>query len=63
MNVEKYAEAGLHGWKGWVGRKLADPVSRRTPLTGDQAKVLFGALAFLFSLRYVVKTIAEVTRR
>ncbi len=63
MDVAKYGEAGLHGWKGAVGRRLSGPVSRRTPLTVEQARALFGALAFFFSLRYVLKTVAALTRR
>lgn len=63
MDVARYAEAGLHGWKGALGRRLSGPVSRRTPLTVEQARAVFGAPAFFFSLRYVVKTVAVLARR
>ena len=62
MNVERYAEAGLHGWKGKAGRRAADTLSEHTPFRGEHLKALFGALAFAASLRYVLKTLLALSR-
>ena len=63
MNLTKYADSGLHGWKGKLGERLADSLSGRTRWSRDQLKLVAGAVAFLLSLRYVVKTVADVARR
>ena len=63
MDVTKYADAGLHGWKAKVGERAAAGISKRTPLRRDQVKLAIGAIAFFLSLRYVVKTIAAAARR
>lgn len=63
MDASRYADAGLHGWKARVGEGVAERVSSRTRLTRDQVKLFVGALFFLLSLRYVVKTVAAVARR
>lgn len=63
MDATRYADAGLHGWKARVGETLADRVSSRTRLTREQVKLAVGAVFFLLSLRYVVKTVAAIARR
>ncbi len=63
MDATRYADAGLHGWKATVGERVAGGVSSRTRLTRDQVKLVLGAVAFMLSLRYVVKTVAAVARR
>ncbi len=56
MNLTKYADAGLHGWKGKVDERVAGGDAADS----GQVKLAAGALAFLLSLRYVAKTVAAV---
>ena len=56
-------KAGLQGWREKVGDGLADPVATRTPLEPDQVRAAVGALFFVLSVIYVVKTLAEAFRR
>jgi hypothetical protein len=53
----KLGTAGLQGWREKVGDKLADPVSEKTPLDRDQVRAAIGALFFVLSVMYVVKTV------
>jgi hypothetical protein len=55
--------AGLKGWRGTVGDKVAEPVAKRTPLDDDQVRAAVGALFFVLALIYVVRTIADMSRR
>lgn len=62
MNVKRYADVGLHGWKGKAGRELAARVAPRTPLRAEHLQTVFGALAFALSLRYVLQTLLALKR-
>ena len=53
----RLGQAGLQGWREKVGDGLADPLARRTPLEEDQVRALVGALFFVLSVMYVVKTV------
>lgn len=53
----RMGQAGLQGWREKVGDGLADPLARRTPLEEDQVRALVGALFFVLSVMYVVKTV------
>jgi hypothetical protein len=55
--------AGLKGWRAKVGDVVADPVSRRTPLDDDQVRAAVGALFFVLALMYVIRTVADASRR
>ncbi|HEY7730124.1 MAG TPA: hypothetical protein VH950_04395, partial [Gaiellaceae bacterium] len=56
-------DAGLHGWKGRVAERAADVADRRTPASGDQVRAALAIAFFLFSLVYVLRTIAELARQ
>jgi len=56
MDTKRIADAGLHGWKG----RVAD---RKTPASGDQVRAVLAVVFFLFSLVYVLRTIAELARQ
>ncbi|MBA3329077.1 MAG: hypothetical protein H0T43_12330 [Solirubrobacterales bacterium] len=55
--------AGLQGWRAKVGDGLAEPVASRTPLQTEQVRAAIGALFFVLSVMYVVKTIAVAARQ
>lgn len=57
------ATAGLQGWRAKVGDAVAEPLAQRTPLAGDQIKAALGALFFVLSVMYVVKTIITASRQ
>jgi hypothetical protein len=45
-----------------VADGIAEPVARRGPLDSEQVRALLGAIFFVLSVLYVVKTIAAATR-
>jgi hypothetical protein len=49
--------AGLQGWRSKVGDAVAEPLAQRTPLGSDQIRAALGALFFVLSVMYVVKTL------
>lgn len=55
--------AGLQGWRGKVGDTVAGPVSKRTPLTAEQVRAAVGALFFVLSVVYVVRTLRAASQR
>ena len=55
-------QAGLQGWREKVADGVAEPVARRAPLDADQVRALLGAVFFVLSVLYVVKTVAAATR-
>jgi len=54
--------AGLQGWRKKVGDAVAEPLARRTPLNSEQVRAAVGALFFVLSVTYVVKTVAVACR-
>jgi hypothetical protein len=54
--------AGLQGWRKALGDRVAPPVAQRTPLGEDQVRAAVGALFFVLSVSYVVKTISAAAR-
>ena len=56
-------KSGLQGWREKVGDGLAGPVAARTPLEPDHVRAAVGALIYVLSVIYVVKTLAEASRR
>ena len=61
-SVTRVGTAGLQGWRRKVGEAVAEPVARRTPLATDQVKAAVGALFFVLSVMYVVKTLTAASR-
>ena len=54
--------AGLQGWRRKVGDTVAEPVAKRTPLATEQVRAAVGALFFVLSVMYVVKTLTAASR-
>ncbi len=55
-------KAGLQGWRARVADAVADPVAKRSGLTGDQVRAVLGAAFFVLSVVYVVQTVRELRR-
>lgn len=49
--------AGLQGWRAKAADAVAEPLARRTPLETDHVRAALGALFFVLSVSYVVKTL------
>ncbi len=60
--VTRVGTAGLQGWRKKVGDAVAEPVAQRTPLATDQVRAAVGALFFVLSVMYVVKTLTAAKR-
>ena len=63
MAVEDLGQTALVGWREKVADAAAGPLEDRTPLSGDQARALIGAVFFLLSAYYVIGTIARAAKR
>ena len=61
-SATRIGTAGLQGWRRKVGDAVAEPVAQRTPLRGEQVRALVGALFFVLSAMYVVKTVSSASR-
>jgi hypothetical protein len=55
VDTEKLGQAGLVGWRRKVGERIADPISRRTGFTFDQALAVVGAVFFVLTIRRFVR--------
>jgi hypothetical protein len=53
----RVGQAGLQGWRAKLADSVAEPVSQRTPLNEDQVRAALGAVFFVLSVMYVVKTV------
>jgi hypothetical protein len=60
--ARELGQAGLQGWREKVADGIAEPVARRAPLDSEQVRALLGAVFFVLSVLYVVKTVAAATR-
>ena len=58
----KLGQAGLQGWREKMADGIAEPVARRAPLDSEQVRALLGAVFFVLSVVYVVKTLTAATR-
>jgi hypothetical protein len=46
-----------------VAERAADVADRKTPASGDQVRAALAIAFFLFSLVYVLRTVAELARQ
>jgi hypothetical protein len=62
MKTTQTLEAGLVGWREGLAKRIEKPVSKRTPLKGEQIRAFLGALFFVSSAVYVVRSIARAIK-
>jgi hypothetical protein len=55
MDAKRVGQAGLVGWRGRLGRKLADGVGARTRLDAEKIAALIGAYLFISRARRMVQ--------
>jgi hypothetical protein len=60
VNLTEMGKVGLNGWKGKVGRKVAEPVASRTRLTEDQVMAMVGAMFLALTTWQFLKMIRRV---
>lgn len=53
-------QTALVGWRAKVADGVAEPISRRAPLSDEQVRALIGGLFFALSLVYVIGTIKRL---
>ena len=49
------ADAAVSGYRGWIVDRVKGPISRRTPLSADDVRALFGVLFRFWSVRRIVR--------
>ena len=61
--VTDLGQAGLQGWREKVANGISQPVADRAPLKEEQVRAVVGAVFFVLSVIYIVKTISAATRQ
>jgi hypothetical protein len=59
MTTVELGKAGLQGWRAKVADVMGPVVARSTPASENQARAAIGALFFVLSVVYVVKTVRQ----
>ena len=62
QDVTTIGQAGLQGWREKAADAVAPRVAKRAPVGDDQVRAAVGALFFVLSVMYVVKTLTAVSR-
>jgi hypothetical protein len=55
-------QAALPSWRGKVADAVAQPTSKRTPLSEDQVRAAVGAAFFALATFYVVSTAVRMIK-
>ncbi len=63
MRLEDVGRAGLVGWRGRVGDRVASSLGSRTRLDPDLVRTWVGLLFLGLSAYYLVRSVGEVRRR
>ena len=50
-------QTGLQGWREKLADGIAEPVADHAPLDAEQVRATLGAVFFVLSVIYVVKTV------
>jgi hypothetical protein len=61
--VTELGQAGLQGWREKVANGISQPVADRAPLKEEQVRAVVGAVFFVLSVIYIVKTISAAARQ
>jgi hypothetical protein len=56
-NPPKAMEAGLIGWREQFAKRIEKPVSKRTPLNGQQIRAILGALFVINTALYLGRVV------
>ena len=56
-------QAGLQGWRKSLADRVAPPAASKAPLSEDQIRAAIGALFFVLSVMYVVRTIQQLVKQ
>ena len=59
----KAGQAGLQGWREKVADGVAQPVSKRTPLSEDQVRALIGAAFFVLAVIYIANALRDLAKQ
>jgi hypothetical protein len=62
VDAKAVGKAGLVGWRGRLGRKLADGVGKRTRLDAEKVAALIGAYLFVSRARRMVQMLRRLRR-
>ncbi len=62
MDAKLVGQAGLVGWGGKVGRRIADGVGRKTRLDAEKIAALIGAYLFVSRARRMVQMLRRMRR-
>jgi len=62
VDAKQVGQAGLVGWRGKVGRRIADGVGRKTRLDAEKVAALIGAYLFVSRARRMVQMLRRVKR-
>jgi hypothetical protein len=62
VDAKEVGKAGLVGWRGRLGRKLADGVGRRTRFDAETIAALIGAYLFISRTRRMVQMLRRARR-
>ncbi len=58
----RLGQTGLQGWREKVADGIAEPVAQRAPVEAEHVRAALGALFFVLSVLYVIKTVSAATR-
>ena len=61
--LQRMTHAAVYGMRGDLAKKVERPLARRTPLSRDSVRSLFGALFLFWSARRVVRALRAGLRR
>jgi hypothetical protein len=62
VDAKRVGQAGLVGWRGKLGRRIADGVGRKTRLDAEKVAALIGAYLFVSRARRMVQMLRRVKR-
>ena len=62
MDAKQVGQAGLVGWRGKVGRRIAEGVGRKTRLDAEKIAALIGVYMFASSALHVVQMLRRMKR-
>jgi hypothetical protein len=62
-SATQLGQAGLQGWREKVAVGVAQPVSKRTPLSEEQIRAIIGVTFFVLSVLYLVNAVRELVKQ